>query len=169
MDTGPIILQEKVTIDPDDTVKSLYFKKLYPLGIEMVAKAVRVIGEGTANPVEQDNTLASFQPVIKESDTRIDWSLSTQQTYNLIRGSNPSPGAVTKWQGEKLKILDCRPHTGSGKPGEVLDIRNGDGFVVSTGDGSILIQRVQYKGTKKVSAADFVKEFSLNVGDRLGN
>ena len=169
VDTGPIIIQEKVEIAPDDTVKSLYFKKLYPLGIKMVAKAVRLIREGSANPIPQDNTQASFQPVIKESDTLIDWSRPTQQVYNLIRGSNPSPGAVSSLKGERLKIWEGMPRPVSGKPGEVMEILMDEGFVVSTGNGSILIQRVQYKDSGKVSSVDFIKEFSLKTGDRLGS
>ena len=169
VDTGPIVLQEKVDIDPDDTVKSLYFKKLYPLGIKMVAEAVRLIREGKANPVPQDDTHASFQPVITESDTLIDWSQSTQTIYNLIRGSNPSPGAVSTWQGERLKVWECLPCPDVGNPGEVLEIRNGEGFVVSTGDGSILVQRVQYKDSGKISAEDFSEDFSLKIGHRFGS
>lgn len=169
VDTGPIILQEKVGIAPDDTVKSLYFKKLYPLGIKMVAKAVRLIREGSANPIPQDNAQASFQPVIKESDTLIDWSQPTQQVYNLIRGSNPSPGAVSSLQGERLKIWEGVPCPALGKPGEVMEILMDEGFVVSTGNGSILVQRVQYKDSGKISAVDFIKEFSLKIGDRLGS
>jgi methionyl-tRNA formyltransferase len=169
VDTGPIVLQEKVNIDPEDTVKSLYFKKLYPMGIKMVAEAVRLIREGNANPKPQDDAHASFQPVITESDTLIDWSQPTQPVYNLIRGSNPAPGAVSSWKGERLKIWECLPCTDSGKPGEVLEIRSGEGFIVSTGDGSILVQRVQYKDSGKIAAEDFSKDFSLRIGDRLGS
>ncbi len=169
VDTGPIIIQKKVEIASNDTVKSLYFKKLYPLGIKMVAKAVRLIREGSANPIPQDNTQASFQPVIKESDVLIDWSLPTQQVYNLIRGSNPSPGAVSSLKGERLKIWEGIPCPASGKPGEVMEILMDEGFVVSTGNGSILVQRVQYKDSGKISAVDFIKEFSLKTGDRLGS
>lgn len=168
VDTGPIITQKKVEIAPDDTVKSLYFKKLYPLGIKMVAKAVRLIREGSANPIPQDNTQASFQPVIKESDVLIDWSLPTQQVYNFIRGSNPSPGAGSSLKGERLKIWEGIPSSTLGKPGEVMEILVDEGFVVSTGNGSILVQRVQYKDSGKISAVDFIKEFSLKTGDRLG-
>ncbi len=170
VDTGPIILQEKVEIAPDDTVKSLYFKKLYPLGIKMVAKAVRLIRKGSADPIPQDNTQASFQPVIKESDTLIDWSQPTQQVYNLIRGSNPSPGAVSSLQGERLKVWEGIPCPAFGKPGEVIEILMDEkGVVVSTGNGSILVQRVQYKNSGKISAMDFIKEFNLKIGDRLGS
>ena len=117
VDTGPIILQERVAIDPDDTVKSLYFQKLYPLGIEMIARAVRLIREKKAHPVAQDESKASFQPVIKETDVIIDWSQTTQTLYNLVRGSNPHPGATTRFQGGKLKIWEAKPLDRRGSTG----------------------------------------------------
>ena len=166
VDTGPIILQEKVEIAPEDTVKSLYFEKLYPLGIKLVAEAVRLLREGKAAPVAQDESKASFQPVITESDTIIDWKQTTEAVYNLIRGANPSPGAVTTFKGAKLKIFDCKPYPLQGPAGSVIEISD-EGLVVSTGDGGILIQRVQYDGAK-IGAADFVSKANLKVGDHLG-
>lgn len=167
VDTGPIILQEKVSIAPDDTVKSLYFDKLYPLGIKMIAESVRLIREGSANPIAQDETRASFQPVITEKDSLIDWKQTTQVVYNLIRGSNPSPGAVTSYKGEGLKIWDVKPYGLQGSAGSIIDSSD-EGFVVSTGDGGILIQRVQPSGSQKISAQDYVQLAGIRIGDRLG-
>jgi methionyl-tRNA formyltransferase len=167
VDTGPIILQEKVVIDPDDTVKSLYFDKLYPLGVKMIAEAVARIREGKARFTPQDDSQASFQPVIKEKDTVVDWKQTTQRVYDLIRGSNPHPGAATSFKGEKLKIWDARPYPLQGRPGDVIEIVDGDGFVVSTGDGGILVQRIQYGGGK-ISAIAFISEQGIKTGCRLG-
>ena len=166
VDTGPIILQEKVEITPEDTVKSLYFEKLYPLGIKLVAEAVRLIREGKAVPVAQDESQASFQPVITAADTIIDWRQTTETVYNLIRGANPSPGAVTTFKGAKLKIFECRPYPLQGPAGSVIEVSD-EGFVVSTADGGILVQRVLYGG-EKVGAADFVPRVNLKPGDHLG-
>ena len=167
VDTGPVIIQERVAIDADDTLKSLYFQKLYPLGIRMVADAVRLIREGKASPKNQDHSLGSFQPVIKESDVIIDWGQSTQKIYDLIRGSNPAPGATTFFRGGKLKIWEGSLCAGNGKPGEIIDIKSDQGFVISTSDGAILAVRVQYKDTGKISATEFVEKIGLNIGDRL--
>ena len=169
VDTGPIILQEKVTIDPDDTLKSLYFKKLYPLGIQMIADAVRLTREESVIPVPQDHSQASFQPVIKETDVIIDWTRSTKTVYNLIRGSNPSPGATTFLRGEKLKIWEGKPYSSNGQPGEIIEIKTDQGFVVATGGGAILAQRVQYRITGKISANEFTEKVSLHINERLGS
>jgi len=166
VDTGPIILQEKVPIDPDDSVKTLYFGKIYPLGVKLVAEAVRLIREGKARPVPQDESQASFQPVIKEEHVGLDWSQPTQRLYNFIRGSDPTPGAWAVFRGEKLKIWEARPWEGKGAPGEVLDVRD-DGFVVATGDGALLVKRVQFTGTGKIPAAEWAKSQGLRAGDKL--
>ena len=168
VDTGPILLQEKVAIEPDDTVKSLYFDKLYPMGIRMIAKAVRQIREGTAQPVAQDENQASFQPVITPADTVIDWNRSTRQVYNLIRGSNPSPGAGTSFHGERLKIFDAERTPEAGKPGTVIGFGD-DGFTVATADSSIKILTVQPAGSKKLPALEFSRNAGLKTGDLLGN
>lgn len=167
VDTGPIVIQEKVAIDADDTLKSLYFQKLYPLGIRMVAEAVRLIRESKASPKIQDHSLGSFQPVIKESDVIIDWGQSTRKIHDLIRGSNPAPGATTFFRGEKLKIWEGSPCAGKGKPAEIIDIKSDQGVVIATSDGAILAVRVQYKDTGKITAIEFVKKIGLNTGERL--
>lgn len=168
VDTGPIIIQKSVPIDPDDTLKSLYFQKLYPLGINMVAEAVRLFREGKASPRPQNHSQASFQPVIKESDVIIDWTHANQRIYDLIRGSNPAPGATTHFRGEKLKIWEGIPCSESGQPGEVIGIQPDRGFLIATADGSILAQRVQFKDSGKISAVDLFETVDMKVGDRLG-
>jgi len=167
VDTGPILLQEKVDIAPDDTVKSLYFEKLYPLGIKMIARAVALVREGKVRPLPQDESRASFQPVIQEADTVINWKLTTQRVYDLIRGSNPSPGAVTSFRGQPMKIWEARPYPLQGRAGDVIEVVENTGFVVSTADGGILVERVQFDNAK-ITAVDFIKNQGLRAGDRLG-
>ncbi len=166
VDTGPILLQEKVEITPDDTVKSVYFKKLYPLGIKMIAEAVRLLRENKAAPVAQDEAGASFQPVITAGDTVIDWSLPTLRIYNLIRGSNPSPGAVTSIERQTCKLFDARIGSKTGTPGTVVEIGE-DFFTIATADGSIDILSAQPPGQKKLAAADFLNTIKLQVGSQI--
>lgn len=168
VDTGPILLQETVEITPDDTVKSVYFKKLYPLGIKMIAEAVKQIREGTATSTIQDEAQASFQPVITPKDTIIDWTRPTNQIYNLLRGANPSPGSVTSFGKQTYKFFDASIGSANGSPGTIVDIGK-DHFTVATGDGAIDILSAQIPGQKKQPGAEFVKTAGLEPGNQLGS
>ena len=164
VDTGPILLQERVEIEPDDTVKSLYFKKLYPLGIRLIGEAVKQIRTSQAQPVPQDEDMASFQPVISAEDTIIDWQKPSSIVYNLIRGANPSPGAVTTLQGEPVKIFDSTRVEGSGDPGTVVALSE-ETVDIATGDGIIRAAVFQPAGSKKIAAADFITQVQLKIGE----
>lgn len=166
VDTGPILLQEAVEIGPDDTVKSIYFGKLYPMGVRMLAEAVRLIREGSPQPLAQDEQRASHQPVITAADTVIDWSQPTSTVYNLIRGANPVPGARTRLDSEELKIFDARRAGERGKPGTVTAIGE-QGFTVATVDGAIEILSLQPAKSKKIPAAEFVETARLQPGSKL--
>ena len=163
VDTGPVLLQEKVAIEPDDTVKSVYFDKLYPMGIRLMAEAVRLIKEGNADPVAQDESQASFQPVITADDTVIEWSRDTDQVYNLIRGANPSPGASTTLNGMHCRIFDAAIGDGNGIPGEIIALKD-NSITVATGNGAVDILVLQPPGSKKLSAAEFVAANQVKCG-----
>ncbi|MHB1420810.1 MAG: methionyl-tRNA formyltransferase [Bacillota bacterium] len=170
LDTGPILIQEKVPIEPAENVKNLYFQKLYPLGIKMMTKAVRLIREGNVQAVPQDHSQASFQLSIKEKDAVIDWSAPHQTVHNLIRGCNPNPGACTNLLGAKLKIWEAEPHPcAGGDPGLVIKILEGKGFCVSTSDGAILVKQVQYENGPKMPAIELASTGKVQIGLILGD
>ncbi len=168
MDTGPILLQREVEIAADDTTGSLYFNKLFPLGVEAIVAAIKMVREGTAPKIVQDEARVTYEPLCTEERARIDWSQPVDTIYNLIRGCNPQPGATTTLHGRQLKTFDCQrqllPQTAA--PGEVTDIA-ADGFWVAASDGALLIKRVQPEGQAKLKAADFSAASGLTVGDRL--
>ncbi len=172
VDTGDIILQEAVNIDPDDTTVTLYYNKLFPLGIRLVTEAVRLIREGKAPRIPQDPRLASYQPVLKPHHTVVDWRQMAHNIYNLVRGSVPAPGAITKFKGEELSIIEAMliAQKEIGKPehepGEVVEITE-DGFVVQAGKDLLLVKKIQSKKTGKVSAIEFAKTAELKKGDRF--
>lgn len=169
VDTGDIILQRSVSIDPEDNVLTVYFDKLFPLGVKMIEEAVRLIETGQAQRRPQDESLASFQPVIKEEDTMINWADPADKIYNLVRGSVPRPGAGTFFQGQLIKIMEAtgRPVQREGVPGEILGFEE-DGFVVGTGSEGLLVRKGNVAGKKRGSALDLAREIGLMVGDRLG-
>ncbi|MDH4291183.1 MAG: methionyl-tRNA formyltransferase, partial [Dehalococcoidia bacterium] len=109
VDTGPILLQKEAEISPDDTVGSLYFEKLFPLGIEALVEGVELIKKGMALRIPQDESQATYEGLCTEEDAIINWSASIDRVYNLIRGTNPQPGATTYFHGKTLKIFDAKP------------------------------------------------------------
>jgi methionyl-tRNA formyltransferase len=170
IDTGPILLQKEVEISPDDTVGSLYFNKLFPLGIEAIVESIELIKQGTAPRIPQDESQASYEGLCTEKDTVINWHQPASQIYNLIRGTNPQPGAITSFNDRRFKVFDSAVLAGAagGLPGEVIDI-TAQGFVVAATNGAIVIKRVQLPDSPKIGAVDFAEQVSLKVGDRLGD
>ena len=168
IDTGPILLQKEVEIAPADTTGSLYFDKLFPLGVEAIVAAIKMVKDGTAPRIVQDEALATYEPLCTEERARIDWTQPVDTVYNLIRGCNPQPGAITTWHGQQLKIFDCQrdllPQTAA--PGEVTGTAT-DGFRVAASDGAILIKRVQPEDQAKIKAVEFIAASGLKVGDQL--
>ena len=169
IDTGPILLQKAVDILPDDTVGSLFYNKLYPMGVAALVEAIQLVKAGKAPRIPQDNSQATYEPLCREQHGIIDWTKPAQEVYNLIRGTNPQPGASTTWQGQKLKIFDSELIKSAplGVPGEVTSISE-EGLAVACRGGSILVKRVQPAGSGKLSAAEFIKNARLKEGDRLG-
>jgi methionyl-tRNA formyltransferase len=170
IDTGDMIVQEKILIYPEDTVASLYFERLYPMGVRMMGEAVRMIREGKAPRIKQDDSQASYQPVIQEKHVIIDFGRSVQNVHNLIRGSNPNPGATTYLRGKKIKIWNSRvssEKTKPSRPGEILQITP-QGIVIAAADGAIIAEKLQIEEGKKVPAVDFVNAAQIAVGEALG-
>ena len=170
IDTGDIILQEKVPIYPEDTVASLYFERLYPIGVRMIAETVWMIGEGKAPRIKQDDSQASYQPIIQEKHVIIDFGKSVQNVHNLIRGSNPHPGATTFLRGKKIKIWNSHiisENIKQSRPGEILQLVP-QGIIIAAADGCIIAEKLQIEGGKKVSAVDFVNATGMIVGEIIG-
>jgi methionyl-tRNA formyltransferase len=167
IDTGPILLQKEVDIDPDDTVGSLYFNKLFPLGIEAIKESIELIKAGRAPRITQDEAQAAYEGLCTQAT--IDWNAPAQEIYNLIRGTNPQPGASTSFGDTRFKVFESELHTGDikGTPGEVVEVTE-SGFLVAAPGGNILIKRVQPKGSPKIAAADFIAQSRLAPGDHLG-
>ncbi|MCE2484459.1 MAG: methionyl-tRNA formyltransferase [Desulfurellaceae bacterium] len=98
IDTGPILLQKEVAVDPDDTTGTLYFNKIFSLGVDAIAESVDLIRAGNPPRLVQDESLANYDPPCADEHGQIDWSKPAQQIYNQIRGCDPQPGAHTVWR-----------------------------------------------------------------------
>jgi len=169
IDTGPILLQKEVDISPTDNVGSLYYDKLFPLGIEAIIESIDLIQRGKAPRIPQDESQATYERPCGEKDAIIDWAQPIAKVYNLIRGTNPQPGAATSLRGQKLKIFDCEliMQAVSFAPGEIIESSD-KGVAVAGQGGRLLIKRVQPQGQSKMSASEYAPKVGLKAGERLG-
>ena len=164
LDEGPILLQKEVEIGEDDTVGSLYFRKLFPMGVDAVAEAVELVRAGNAPRIEQDHGRATYEGWCLEADAEVDWSKPASEVHRLICGTDPQPGAWTTVGGNRLKLYGSRLSAAAGAPGEVLDLSDA-GMTVAAGEASVVVQRVRAHDSKaKVAAA----EVGIRPGQRLG-
>ncbi|HIP79868.1 MAG TPA: methionyl-tRNA formyltransferase [Kiloniellaceae bacterium] len=167
LDEGPVLLQKTVEIGPDDTLGSLYFDHLFPMGVEAMVEAVDLVRDGKAPSIPQDHSKKTYESWCRKADAQIDWSKPVDEVYNLIRGTNPQPGAWTTFNGNEVKIFDSRKVEGAGDPGSVIAAEGGS-FTVAAGGGAIRIDRVRPHDDKKISAGDFAAKAGLGVGAKLG-
>jgi methionyl-tRNA formyltransferase len=169
IDTGPILLQKEIAIGPDDTVTSLYFNKLFPMGVDAMVDAVDLVRQGKAPRIEQDHSQATYEPICRDEHAWIDWDTDPSVIYNLIRGTNPTPGANATFRGAQIKLYDsARLDTPEvGRPsGEVVEVGE-QGIVVALPRGGLLVKRVQIPGSPKVAAAEWARSQGVRPGERF--
>jgi methionyl-tRNA formyltransferase len=170
LDTGPILLQKEVDIAPDDTLGSLYFDRLFPIGVSAMVEAVKIVEAGAAPKIPQDESQATYEGWCRAENVVIDWSKPLGAVYDLIRGSDPSPGAGTTFEGKKVRFFraEKRQEKSGLDPGEVTDLSD-EGFAVAGNGGTLFIRRVQTQGSPKVSAAQWIQSVGLREGARFGS
>lgn len=168
IDTGPILLQKEVKVEPDDTIGSLYFNKIFPLGVDAISEAVQLIKAGNPPRIVQDESKANYDPICRDEHAEIDWTKPAQEVYNLIRGCDPQPGAHTTWQGKMVRIFDARLQSGnnSAPAGQVTGI-GAEEISIALNGGVLTLKKLRGEGAK-ISGAEFAKQVDLKVGDRLG-
>ena len=169
LDTGPVLLQKRVPIGPDDTLGSLYFDRLFPLGVEAMVESVDLVRRGEAPRIVQDESQATYEGWCTDDDAQIDWGKPAGEVYNLVRGSNPRPGAHTTHRGEMLRLFDSEllPSGADAGPGTVTSVTDA-GFEVAAQGGRLLVKRVQARGRRKTAAAEWSADAGLKAGDLLG-
>ncbi len=166
LDEGPILLQKECDIGPDETIGDVYFKKLFPMGVDAMVEAVDMVRDGKAPKVKQDLAQGSYESWFKKDLAQIDWSKSAGDVYNLIRATNPAPGAWATINGHTVDVYDSGRVEATGAPGEVLAI-TADGMTVAAGEGAVLIKRVRAGKAPKASAAEFAASAGVSVGNRF--
>ena len=168
LDEGDVLMMWECPIEPDDTVIDLYFKKIYPSAIDSVLEVCDLFRSGNPPRIVQDEADATYERRCTAKHARIDWNKPVKQVYDLIRGTNPSPGAWTTFGGEQLGVFDCQRVEGDGISSRVVDVSE-DGVTVQCIGGRILVKRVRPTGGGKVSAAEWAKDAGVEVGTNLGD
>src|SRR3954463_5809323 len=168
LDTGPVLMLKEVEITSDDTLGTLYFDKLFPLGVEAMLESVDLIRDGRASKLVQNDDEATYESWYRKADAEIDWSKPVGDVYNLIRGTNPRPGAWTTIGGEEVEVLDSERVDGDpgAPPGKVVEV-DGDRLVVAADGGAIAV-RVVRAGGDKLAAGEYARGAGVEAGTLLG-
>jgi methionyl-tRNA formyltransferase len=173
LDEGPIILQKRTPIGPDDTLGTVYFNRLFPMGVEAMVETADLVIAGQHTEMLQDEPQASYEGWCRSSEARIDWAKPIDQVYNLVRGCNPAPGAWTTLSGKKLQIFDARKllfrrfADVPGKIGEVAEVTS-QTFKIVTQGGLIEVLKAKLEDGKKVSGGELAQASGLKPGSILG-
>jgi methionyl-tRNA formyltransferase len=174
MDTGPVFLERRVAIDPDETAGEL-LERLAPIGAQVLLEAIAGLAAGTVRPVAQDHTCASHAPMLAKADGAIDFAQPAAAVAARIRGVDPWPGAQAVLRGQIVKLFRARPALGPATwpgtdpvapPGTVLAIDAG-GVQIAAADGGVVIRELQAAGRKRMAAAQFAAGRGIAVGDVL--
>jgi methionyl-tRNA formyltransferase len=173
LDTGDVLIQKTTPIGPEDSLGSVYFDRLFPMGVEAMLEAVDLVKAGKAPRLKQDEAAATYEGRCGPDNARIDWGKPWRQIHDLIRGCNPAPGAWSELKGARLQIFEARPLPAKspkgigGKMGEIVEV-DAEGFTVVCADGRIKVMRVKPVDGGKVAAGDFAKATGLATGSRFG-
>jgi methionyl-tRNA formyltransferase len=166
VDTGPIVVQKGgVAIEPHHTAASLYFERLYALGVDAMVEAVGLVTSGRARPAPQDESRASFQGLVTDEVARLDWSKSAVELDRWIRGCDPNPGAHATWRGQTVRLFGGRlasREEGGAAPGTILAVAK-DALRVAARGGVLEVAKVRVGSGGKVAAG----EAGIGAGERL--
>jgi methionyl-tRNA formyltransferase len=173
LDEGAVILQKKTPISADDTLGTIYFDRLFPLGVSAMLEAADAVVAGKHTETVQDESQASYEGWCRTAEARIDWAKPVDQVYNLIRGCNPAPGAWTTHNGKKLQIFDARKVVFRrfadvpGKIGEVAAL-SAQSFTVTAQGGVIEVLKARFEDGKKAGGGEIAQAGGLRPGSLLG-
>ena len=167
LDEGDSLMQWECEIGPDDTVIDLYFKKIYPVAVDSVLQVCDLFRSGNPPHIVPNEADATYERRCTKKHARIDWNKPVAQVYNLIRGTNPAPGAWTTHGGSELGVFDSARVPGDGISGRVMEVSD-DGVTVQCVGGRIQIKRVRPAGEGKVAASEWAASAGIAKGDTLG-
>ena len=170
LDEGAVVLQKKTPVGENDTLGSVYFDRLFPMGVQAMLEAADLVVAGKHKEVVQDESQASYEGWFREAEAKIHWNNHVDVIHDLIRGADPAPGAWTTLNGTKLWLYDSRKElvrtfgAVKGKIGEVVEVKDGR-LVITAQGGRIHAGKAKLGDAKKVAAADA----GIKPGQLLGS
>ncbi len=169
LDTGDMLLVERMPIAPDDTTGSLH-DRLAVLGGRLIVEALETAACGGFSPVRQPAEGVTYASKIDKHEAAIDWVLPAALIARRVRAFNPFPGAATQLDGETLKVWAARevPAAQAASAGTVIAVGEA-GFCVAAGEGAVEVEEVQRPGGRRLKVADFLRGFDLKPGMRFEN
>jgi methionyl-tRNA formyltransferase len=174
LDEGPVVLQKETPISADDTLGTVYFDRLFPMGVKAMLEAADLVLAGKHKEIVQDESQATYEGWCRKAEARISWANHVDFIYNTIRGCNPAPGAWTTLEGKELQLFDARKHpvrtfgAVKGKIGEVVEVTE-KSFQVTAQGGRIEVLRAKLADGKKVAAAELLSSAQIKPGMLLGS
>jgi len=165
LDTGDILLQREVPIQPEDTAETLG-PRLASIGADLMVETLRGLVGGTLSPRPQDHAHATLAPILKKEDGRMDFSLPAQGICNRLRGFQPWPGAFTSFRGKALSVWQAQPIARQVAAGELLVENNR--LIVGCSHSALDLLEVQPEGRKRMPANAFVQGYRPQNGEKLG-
>ena len=165
MDSGPILAQEQVSIDEEETALVLT-RRMFDLGADLLVDTLPRWSSGKIQATPQDESRATFSTLVKKEDGEIDWTDDAERIAKMVRAYDPWPGTFTHWDGKLLKILNSTSMAGDAPPGQVVGL-DGGGIGIGTGHGLLAVGRLQIEGRRPSDAQDFVRGYPDFVGTEL--
>jgi methionyl-tRNA formyltransferase len=165
LDTGPVLLSERMPILPEDTGGALH-DKLAALGARLLIAALGGLASGALAATPQSAEGVTYAAKLGKDEARVDWTRTAAEIERQVRAFDPSPGAGTQVRGAELKLWRARVVAGTGEPGVVLAIDPG-GVVVACSTGALRVEELQRAGGKRLPAPEFLRGFPLTVGERF--
>lgn len=168
LDTGDILLQQKMEVLPEDTAITLA-PRMAAIGADLLVETLRRLEQGSIAPVAQDHSQATLAPILKKEDGLVDFNRTASEIHNRLRGFQPWPGAYTSFRGKNLKIIEARPlpEMPSMPQGE-LHVQGEKLFVGCSGGTILELLQLQPEGKKAITAREFLSGYRPGQGERLG-
>lgn len=169
LDTGDMLLSSRVAINEDTTVGELH-DELSLLGAEVLKNTLDALKSGNLRRVKQNDMESTYAPMINKEVGKIDWCKDAEQIHNLVRGTNPWPGAYTLYKGSRMRVWKTsitNQNENSYQCGTILRVSD-DGILVSTKSGNINILEVQFDSSKKMHVRDYIRGHIIDEGEVLG-